>query len=85
MDFLEMISLTYSYSLDQDQAQARDGADFNPDVQERDYEQLAEMLPVFCVSSRAYQKLSGNMKKDEAISGFPTLEDTESPPCKPMH
>lgn len=65
------------YSLDQDRAQARDRGDFDPDYQERDYEQVAEMLPVFCVSSKVYHKISGNMGEDEVVSGFPTLQNTE--------
>jgi DNA repair exonuclease SbcCD ATPase subunit len=36
---------------------------FDPEDEVRDYQQVAESLPVFCVSSRAYQKLSGRMVK----------------------
>jgi hypothetical protein len=34
---------------------------------------------VFCVSSRAYQKLCGRLQKDEAVPGFKTVEETEMP------
>jgi hypothetical protein len=35
---------------------------------------------VFCVSSRAYQKLSGRLEKDDFQShGFLSIEDTEVP------
>ena len=40
---------------------------------------VAESLPVFCVSSRAYQRLSGRLEKDSAVSGFTNLEQTEMP------
>src|SRR5688572_4394524 len=63
-------------------AEKRDGEAFNPNSQERDYEELAERLPVFCVSSKAYQKLSGRFCKDEAISGFPDIENTGIPALK---
>jgi hypothetical protein len=37
-------------------------------------------LPVFCVSSRAFQSLSGRLKKDKInSSGFQSLDDTEIP------
>ena len=45
--------------LDQELAEEEDQANFNPDVDARDYEEVARSLPVFCVSSRAYQKLQG--------------------------
>ncbi|RDL34493.1 uncharacterized protein BP5553_07621 [Venustampulla echinocandica] len=43
--------------LDQENAQEADEANFNPDEDIRNYEEVARSLPVFCVSSRAYQKL----------------------------
>jgi hypothetical protein len=36
-------------------------------------------LPVFCVSSRAYQKLSGRLQRDKGVPGFSTVEETEIP------
>jgi hypothetical protein len=41
--------------LDQELALEEDEENFNPDVELRDYEQVAQSLPVFCVSSRGYQ------------------------------
>jgi hypothetical protein len=40
---------------------------------------LARKLPVFCVSSKAYQKISGRLADDERVAGFARLEDTEIP------
>jgi len=65
--------------LGHDRAEATDGESFDPGYQERDYQKVAEMLPVFCVSSKAYLKLSGWLKEDDPISGFPTTEDTKIP------
>lgn len=59
---------------------AEDEASFNPDEDIRDYEAISQSLPVFCVSARAYQKLSGHLPKDLIqVDGFPTAEDTELP------
>lgn len=53
---------------------------FDPDQDVRDYDEVARSLPVFCVSSRAYQKLSGRLEKDDFRShGFLSVEDTEIP------
>lgn len=62
--------------LDQEAAEEEDEDAFNPEVELRDYEELARSLPVFCVSSRAYQKLSGRLKKDTATPGFTSVEET---------
>ncbi|SPQ22881.1 33a1c8c7-d86f-4eb1-815a-97caacca19ac [Thermothielavioides terrestris] len=45
----------------------------------RNYDDIARKLPVFCVSSKAYQKMSGRLKIDDQVAGFPGLEDTEIP------
>ena len=46
----------------------------------RDYDELARNLPVFCVSSRAFQKLAGRLEKDTVqTDGFTCLDDTEIP------
>ncbi|KAB8215397.1 hypothetical protein BDV33DRAFT_208397 [Aspergillus novoparasiticus] len=45
----------------------------------RDYENLANELPVFCVSTKAYQKLCGRLRKEIHVTGFTKLEDTEIP------
>jgi hypothetical protein len=65
--------------LDQEAA-AEDEGNFNPDIDVRDYDAVAQSLPVFCVSSRAFQKLSGRLQKDDfSNSGFQSKEDTEVP------
>ncbi|KAL2015624.1 hypothetical protein VTK56DRAFT_5081 [Thermocarpiscus australiensis] len=54
--------------LDQENAAEEDEANFDPEVDIRDYDAVAESLPVFCVSSRAFQKLSGRLQKDDVNS-----------------
>ena len=63
--------------LDQENAAETDEANFNPDEDVRDYEEVARSLPVFCVSSRAYQRLSGRFKKEKDVPGFVDIEETE--------
>lgn len=66
--------------LDQDLAIEEDELHFDPDEEKRDYEEVARCLTVFCVSARAYQKLSGRLEKDAVqIDGFASLDDTEIP------
>ncbi|KAL7629638.1 hypothetical protein AAE478_001160 [Parahypoxylon ruwenzoriense] len=66
--------------LDQENAVEEDGSTFDPEQDFRDYDEVARSLPVFCVSSRAYQKLTGRLEKDDFKSdGFISLEDTEVP------
>ncbi|OQO00786.1 hypothetical protein B0A48_13473 [Cryoendolithus antarcticus] len=65
--------------LDQEDAADEDPDAFNPDEDLRDYEEVARSLPVYCVSSRAYQKLSGRMQKDSAVAGFTHADQTEIP------
>ncbi|OJJ50257.1 hypothetical protein ASPZODRAFT_128885 [Penicilliopsis zonata CBS 506.65] len=65
--------------LDQELAEEEDAANFNPDVDARDYDQVAQSLPVFCVSSRGYQKLQGRLRKEPSVPGFRTIEETEIP------
>ncbi|OTA63095.1 hypothetical protein K449DRAFT_349574 [Hypoxylon sp. EC38] len=66
--------------LDQENAAEEDDTTFDPDQDLRDYDEVARSLPVFCVSSRAYQKLSGRLRKDDFQSqGFMSPEDTEIP------
>ncbi|KAF6824031.1 tat pathway signal sequence [Colletotrichum musicola] len=53
---------------------------FNPDEEVRDYDEVARNLPVFCVSSRAYQKMQGRLQKDDFHNdGFRNVEETEIP------
>lgn len=47
------------------------------EMQAIDYSKLEKDLPVFCVSSRAYQKLRGRLCREPGIDGFTTLADTE--------
>jgi hypothetical protein len=68
--------------LDQEAAVEVDEDAFNPDQELRDYDEVASSLPVFCVSSRAYQKLCGRLKKDATVPGFRTKEETEVPQLK---
>ena len=65
--------------IDQDRSAQVDGESFDPSKHLRDYNQLALKLPVFCVSSRSYQKLSGKFEKDHEVKGFHDLDDTEIP------
>ncbi|KIW12407.1 hypothetical protein PV08_09684 [Exophiala spinifera] len=65
--------------LDQELAEEADAANFNPEVDARDYDEVARNLPVFCVSSRAYQKLKGRLQRDKTPPGFKNIEDTEVP------
>ncbi|KAI0876004.1 hypothetical protein GGS24DRAFT_453177 [Hypoxylon argillaceum] len=66
--------------LDQENAIEEDDATFDPDQDNRDYDEIARKLPVFCVSSRAYQQLSGKLEKDDFQShGYLSVEDTEIP------
>lgn len=65
--------------LDQELAAEEDEENFNPEDDARDYEEVARSLPVFCVSSRAYQKLQGRLRKDPKVPGFKTIEETEIP------
>ncbi|EED18160.1 conserved hypothetical protein [Talaromyces stipitatus ATCC 10500] len=65
--------------LDHELAEETDASSFNPDVDVRDYDKVAQSLPVFCVSSRAYQKLQGRFQKEANVPGFQTIEETEVP------
>ncbi|KAI7569412.1 hypothetical protein KC317_g3361 [Hortaea werneckii] len=65
--------------LDQENAEEEDPEHFNPEEDLRDYDEVASNLPVFCVSSRAYQKLSGRLKKDKDVPGFEDIQQTEMP------
>ncbi|KAF7903268.1 uncharacterized protein EAF01_006317 [Botrytis porri] len=63
--------------LDMENAEEEDAENFNPDEDIRDYDAVARSLPVFCVSSRAYQQLNGRLKKDAKIPGFRNVQETE--------
>ncbi|KAI0010153.1 hypothetical protein F4779DRAFT_578938 [Xylariaceae sp. FL0662B] len=66
--------------LDQENSQRENPEKFDPEHDVRDYNQVAQSLPVFCVSSRAYQCHCGRLEKNEyADKGFPDLEATQMP------
>ncbi|KAK7545338.1 hypothetical protein IWX49DRAFT_500418 [Phyllosticta citricarpa] len=65
--------------LDQETAEEEDAEAFDPEVDLRDYDEVARSLPVFCVSSRAYQKLCGRLKRDKPVPGFKDICETEVP------
>ena len=65
--------------LDQEIAAEEDEENFNPDAEFRDYDEVARALPVFCISSRAYQKLQGRLRKDPYVPGFTSIDQTGIP------
>ncbi|KAK7531727.1 uncharacterized protein J3D65DRAFT_124748 [Phyllosticta citribraziliensis] len=65
--------------LDQETAEEENEDEFDPEVDLRDYDEVARSLPVFCVSSRAYQKLCGRLRRDKAVPGFKDVSETEVP------
>lgn len=65
--------------LDQECAEKAGGDDFDPNKELRDYDALGASLPVFCVSSRAYQALCGRAKIDGQTAGFQAVDETEIP------
>ena len=65
--------------LDQELAAEEDEENFNPEAEIRDYDEVARRLPIFCVSSRSYQKLQGRLRKDPNIAGFSNIDQTEIP------
>lgn len=65
--------------LDQELAADEDEENFDPECELRDYDEVARSLPVFCVSSRGYQKLQGRLRKDPNVPGFEKIEETEIP------
>lgn len=66
--------------LDQETAMDEDEDAFDPEEEIRDYDEVARNLPVFCVSSRAYQKMRGRLQKDDFNNdGFRNVDETEVP------
>lgn len=65
--------------MDREAAEEREGENFDPDVQLRDYDEVAKQLPVYCVSSRGYQKLCGRLKKDGDPPVFQDKDQTGIP------
>ncbi|ROW06521.1 hypothetical protein VMCG_04292 [Cytospora schulzeri] len=64
--------------LDQQTAIEEDETAFDPDEDVRDYDEVARSLPVFTVSGRAYQKLSGRLRKDAVHELYTAVEDCSS-------
>lgn len=64
--------------IDQEAALERDEASFDPDFEERNYNEIARQLPVFCVSAKAYRTLRGLLKL-EKLPAFRSVEDTQIP------
>lgn len=56
--------------------------DYNPSIQKRDYAEVAQSLPVFCISSKAYQQLRKNTSGESRMEGFTCMEDSEIPGLK---
>ncbi|KAF3022460.1 hypothetical protein E8E14_009658 [Neopestalotiopsis sp. 37M] len=57
---------------------------FDPQENIRDYDAIGASLPVYCVSSRAYQTSNGRLGRDEKVKGFATMESTGIPQLQ-MH
>ncbi|ETS80009.1 hypothetical protein PFICI_07538 [Pestalotiopsis fici W106-1] len=55
-----------------------DESDFDPE-ENKDYKKIGASLPVFCISSTAYQTLNNRFQHDSKITGFATLQDTGIP------
>lgn len=68
------------FRLDEEAASLEDELAFDPDGNIRDYDAVAEALPVFCISARAYQKLRGRLPGEAVhVEGFRSIEETEIP------
>ncbi|RYP69257.1 hypothetical protein DL771_006225 [Monosporascus sp. 5C6A] len=65
--------------LDEEFSQQANAESFDPDDEQRDYGSLARGLPVFCISSRAYQSLSNLSGNGNPMLGFESSEATEIP------
>lgn len=67
------------FRIDEEDGQA-DEENYDPSVLKRDYEEVARSLPVFCISSKAYQQLRKTNRRGETkVEGFKTPEDTQIP------
>ncbi|RYO85874.1 hypothetical protein DL762_005021 [Monosporascus cannonballus] len=65
--------------LDEEFSQQPNPESFDPEDEQRDYGSLATGLPVFCISSRAYQSLSNLSDNGNQMLGFESPETTEIP------
>ncbi|KAH6654028.1 hypothetical protein BKA67DRAFT_518272 [Truncatella angustata] len=68
--------------LDQETAIRENAENFDHNHRIRDYKQIADSLPVFCVSSRAYQAKMYPTKADAEFAGFVDFDQTEIPQLK---
>lgn len=67
--------------LDREAGEEKDRENFDPTIPVRDSDEVARSLPVFCVSSRGYQKVKGRLRKD----GDHRSSKTQSrPACLPF-
>lgn len=63
-----------------EEAAQEDDTTFDPSTSQRDYNEVARSLPVFAISSTAYQKLRTTDRQLRAeVEGFTSLDDTEIP------
>ncbi|KAL8795596.1 MAG: hypothetical protein Q9182_007517 [Xanthomendoza sp. 2 TL-2023] len=65
--------------IDQKIAAVKDQDHSDPDIDVRDYDELAKDLPVFCVSSRAYHELQRRLRNGRLVPGSRKIEETEIP------
>ncbi|KAM7222463.1 hypothetical protein V8F06_002241 [Rhypophila decipiens] len=66
--------------IDEEMAFERDADNFDPDCKMRNYDEVAQQMPVFCVSSRGYQKLCGRLQSlDGQYPCFRNVGDTQIP------
>lgn len=62
-----------------DEEDGQDSEDYDPSVTKRDYEQVASSLPVFCISSKAYQQFRKPARGETRVEGFRAVEDSQIP------
>ncbi|PKX89179.1 uncharacterized protein P174DRAFT_425114 [Aspergillus novofumigatus IBT 16806] len=60
--------------LDQELVEEEEAANFNPDVDARDYDDVAKSLPMFCVSSRATRSCEDVCAKKPMYTGSSRLK-----------
>lgn len=65
--------------VDMHAADKADPENFDPTEDLRDYQEVEKNFPVFCVSSKAFQKLSGRFEQDANPCSFDNIWDTEIP------
>ncbi|KAI0168301.1 hypothetical protein BJ166DRAFT_611252 [Pestalotiopsis sp. NC0098] len=64
---------------DHDLAMRENEQSFDPQNDRRDYEAISSSFPVFCVSSKVYQRANGRLEGDDVVQGFPTQDSTGIP------